>query len=233
MNRQHAAVLKAYLCDGWSHRQIQERILGIDAPERGGGYEAMRILHGYGVTGEYKSSLYGRTFNPEAFESSGNIRNYCETILKQFGGGYKMANKARVDGQLTALAGEFFVAAELLRRGLQTSVTFGNAKAIDLLAHNPIVNCTFKVQVKALRKMNWFLISPAAIKEDNIYVFVLLNNPGEAVRYFIVPGAVLQNEAQQFGKDFQHPTMPGIHPKQLGSFEDAWHYFDQPVTLCA
>jgi hypothetical protein len=57
----------------------------------------------------------------------------------------------RVDGQVTALAGEFFVAAELLKRGLQTSVTFGNAKAIDLLAYNPKTKRTFTVQVKALR----------------------------------------------------------------------------------
>ena len=33
--------------------------------------------------------------------------------------------KNRADGQLSALAGEFFVAAELLKRELQTSVTFG------------------------------------------------------------------------------------------------------------
>ena len=31
--------------------------------------------------------------------------------------------------QMTGLAGELFVAAELLKRGLQTSITFGNAKA--------------------------------------------------------------------------------------------------------
>lgn len=58
--------------------------------------------------------------------------------------------KARIDGQLTALAGELFVAAELLRRGLQTSVTFGNAKAIDLFAHNPRSGISFNVQVKSL-----------------------------------------------------------------------------------
>ncbi len=46
--------------------------------------------------------------------------------------------KARVDGNITGLAGELFVAAELLKRGLQTSITFGNAKQIDLFAHNPI-----------------------------------------------------------------------------------------------
>jgi len=41
------------------------------------------------------------------------------------------------DRQMTGLSGELFVAAELLKRGLQTSITFGNAKAIDLLTFNP------------------------------------------------------------------------------------------------
>ena len=44
--------------------------------------------------------------------------------------------KPRIDGQITGLAGELFVAAELLKRGLQTSVTFGNAKSVDLLAYD-------------------------------------------------------------------------------------------------
>ena len=64
----------------------------------------------------------------------------------------KAGKLKRVDGQITGLAGELFVAAELLKRGLQTSVTFGNAKAIDLFAFNPDTGRTFTVQVKALRK---------------------------------------------------------------------------------
>lgn len=136
-------------------------------------------------------------------------------------------SKKRIDGQLSALAGEFFVAAELLKRGLQTSVTFGNAKSIDLLAHNPAIDHTFPVQVKALRKTNYFLINRDRIKKGHIYVFALLNEPGKPVEYFVVPGAVLIDEASRFGKDFAHPTLPGIHPKRLKEFADAWHYFDR------
>jgi hypothetical protein len=136
-------------------------------------------------------------------------------------------HKAPADGQISGLAGEFFVAAELLKRDLQTSVTFGNAKAIDLLAHNPVIHHTFPVQVKTLRKTNYFLINRNRIHPAHIYVFVLLNKPGECVRYFIVPGLVLVNEPERFGKDFQHPTLPEIHPKRLAEFENAWHYFDK------
>lgn len=133
--------------------------------------------------------------------------------------------KERVDGQMTGLAGELFVAAELLKRKLQTSITFGNAKQIDLFAHNSKTGKSFNVQVKALRARNYFPINPTKIQEQNIYVFVLLRKPGETVQYFVVPGKVLAEEQQKFGKDFQHPTFPGIHPKSLEEFAERWEIF--------
>ncbi len=136
----------------------------------------------------------------------------------------------RVDGQVTGLAGELFVAAELLKRGLQTSVTFGNAKAIDLLAFNEETGRTFTVQVKALRKKNFFLIAHAKVKPQHVYVFVLLNKPDEAVEYFIVPGAILAAEPERFSKWFLDPKMPGIHPNVLQEqgFLNAWRVFHEP-----
>lgn len=81
MNQKEVNVLTAYLCEARSHRHIQQKILGIDAPTRGGGYEAMRILHRYGITGKYKGCLRGRSFDPESLVRVGNIgiylRNHC------------------------------------------------------------------------------------------------------------------------------------------------------------
>ena len=37
-------VIRAYLVDGRSHRDIQKTILGIPAPSRGGGFVAMNIV---------------------------------------------------------------------------------------------------------------------------------------------------------------------------------------------
>jgi hypothetical protein len=76
MKAKEAEVIEAYLCYGFSQRKIQEDILGIDAHERGGGYEAWRILQSYGITGEHKSALQGKKFDPQAFEAAGSIRNY-------------------------------------------------------------------------------------------------------------------------------------------------------------
>lgn len=139
------------------------------------------------------------------------------------------AKKPRADAQLSGLAGELFVAAELLKRGFQTSITFGNAKAIDLLVHNPKIEHTFTVQVKALRAPNYFLIAHGAVRSKDIFVFVLLNKPGVPVRYFVVPGAILANEPERFGRYFVDLKMPGIHSKILENmpeFVDGWHCFE-------
>lgn len=133
----------------------------------------------------------------------------------------------RADGQVTGLAGELFVAAELLKRGLQTSVTFGNAKAIDLLAYNPATNRTFTVQVKSVRKRNAFPISHARVEANHIYIFVILNKPEVAVQYFVVPGALLAHQPERFTKWFTDPKFPGIPPAALEEFENAWEVFDE------
>ena len=131
----------------------------------------------------------------------------------------------KADRQLTALAGEFFVAGELSKRGLQTSVTFGNAKAIDLLAHNPRTRRTFAVQVKTLRYRNYFLVDPRRVEADYVYVFALLNKPGVPVEYYVVCGGELLADPSRFD---QHPSLPGIHPSRLEDFRDNWELFEEP-----
>ena len=78
MNQREVNVLTAYLCEARSHRNIQEKILGIDAPTRGGGYETMRILHRYGITAKYKGYFRNKSFDPEALIRVGNIGTYLQ-----------------------------------------------------------------------------------------------------------------------------------------------------------
>lgn len=136
--------------------------------------------------------------------------------------------KQRSDGQISGLAGELFVAAELLKRGLQTSVTFGNAKAVDLLAYDDRTDKSFSVQVKTVRSKNYFLINHAKIKPSHVYVFVILNKPGQPVQYYVVPGAKLKNDPQDFGAAFSDPKLPGIYPKVLErlGYENKWDTFE-------
>ena len=139
--------------------------------------------------------------------------------------------KPRADGQMSGLSGELFVAAELLKRGCQASITFGNAKSIDLLVHNPRIDRTFTVQVKALRNPNYFLLRHSAVGKNHIYVFVLLNKPDEPVKYYVVPGSILHSEPKRFDRWFLDEKMPGIHSKTLDAmpeFVNAWSHFEDP-----
>ena len=113
----------------------------------------------------------------------------------------KRVSKQRSDGQKSGLAGEFFVAAELLKRGLQTSLTLGNAKSIDLFATND-KGTSFTIQVKALRIPNYFSIDLERVQDACYYVFVVLNKPDVPPDYYIVPGCDLRSDPAKFGKWF-------------------------------
>jgi putative restriction endonuclease len=83
MNEIDFKVIEAYLIHGWSHRKIQSEILEIEAPERGGGFEAMQILHRFGITGEFKNILAGQELNRELFQQSNNIEIYLDRLRNE------------------------------------------------------------------------------------------------------------------------------------------------------
>jgi len=82
---------------------------------------------------------------------------------------------AEIHKNSTGLSGEYFVAAELYRRGWSVAITLGNAKSIDLFAEKN--GKAVSIQVKSLfkRSNNSFPISKKSLKENCIYVFVILN----------------------------------------------------------
>jgi len=145
--------------------------------------------------------------------------------MAEKGGPVKRGARTRADGQLSGLSGEFFVAAELLKRGLQAAPTLGNAKSIDLFAFNPTTRKQFTIQVKTLRAPNYFLIGASEILESQIYVFVLLNPDSAPPTYFIVPGETLASKSGEFGRYFHDVKMPGIAVKHLRPFENNWDVF--------
>jgi hypothetical protein len=79
--------------------------------------------------------------------------------------------KRRMDSQKSGLAGELFVAAELLKRGLQVSLTLGNAKSIDLFAYSEQSKKTYTIQVKTLRKSNCYPLQIQNVVANCVYVF--------------------------------------------------------------
>src|ERR1700730_1910834 len=91
----------------------------------------------------------------------------------------------------TGVAGEYFVAAELSRRGFVASLTLRNTRGIDVLASNADATKSVGIQVKtsqvALKEdrrysdAHWMLNVKAetAIGTNLFYVFVVLPEQGE------------------------------------------------------
>jgi hypothetical protein len=129
------------------------------------------------------------------------------------------------------MAGEFLTAGKLFKRGYQVAVTMGNAKAIDLFAHNPDTDKSFTVQVKALRKKNCFPLRKEDIKPDHVYVFIILNAGSPTEDYFILWGkTILKDVNRFFGTSYTREkpsSFPGINYGPLKEFKDNWALFDE------
>jgi hypothetical protein len=130
------------------------------------------------------------------------------------------------------MAGEFLTVGKLFKRGYQASVTFGNAKAVDILVYNPEIDKTFNVQVKTLRKKNCFPMRKESINRNHIYVFIILNAWGKPEDFFIVPGHELKDNINKFyGASYRDPdkpsNMPAINYGPLASYKDNWQVFDK------
>ncbi len=106
---------------------------------------------------------------------------------------------AEIQRSSTGLSGEYFVAAELLRRGYSMGITMGNAKAIDILAEKN--GNQFIIQVKAIFKrknVGWPMMTDK-VNESIFYVFVNLN--GDKMTepdYFIATGIEAKQKVKQY-----------------------------------
>jgi hypothetical protein len=106
----------------------------------------------------------------------------------------KQATKVlKVSTILTGVSGEYFVAAELSRRGYVASVTLRNTRGIDILASNADATKSVGIQVKTIQVGKEWILSEAAEADSaaNLYyAFVRLNGRG-VPDYYIVPRAIV------------------------------------------
>lgn len=137
--------------------------------------------------------------------------------------------KKRRDNQKSGLAGELFVAAELLKRDYQVSLTLGNAKSIDLFAYSEPDDKTYEIQVKTLRTSNCYLLQLKDIIPDHVYVFVLLHKVGQPVEYFILTGQeIIDHQETLYGKGGGNILMAGILMTPLKAYKNRWELFGGP-----
>ncbi len=105
-----------------------------------------------------------------------------------------MTESRGVRNQQVARAGEYFVAAELNKRGAFAVTFSGNMPKIDIIACSNDESRTVYIQVKTKRGgKNWHSSivgsQPAETKDDehNFWVFVNLGDEQTPPRYWIVP----------------------------------------------
>ena len=91
---------------------------------------------------------------------------------------------------LTGVAGEYFVAGELSRRGYIASITLRNTRGIDILVSNADATRQVAIQVKTSQgsRPQWVLNKKAEdFYADNLfYIFVNLKSPEERPDFYIV-----------------------------------------------
>ena len=96
---------------------------------------------------------------------------------------------------LAGVAGEYFVAAELSRRGHIASISLRNTRGIDILATNAEASRSVTIQCKTnqLSRTSWMLNDKCEsfASDTHFYVFVVLDGPLERPRFHVVPSAAV------------------------------------------
>jgi predicted AAA+ superfamily ATPase len=122
----------------------------------------------------------------------------------------------------TGISAEFFVAAELARRGFNVTLTFGNTKSIDLIIEKE--GRLIPVQVKGIQRIKsicWNISMDKLDPKNILYILVNLNADSlEQPEYFILT----ENEVREHFKptNSKRDYLDYNYAKKLG-FQDAWH----------
>jgi len=106
------------------------------------------------------------------------------------------SKKIKSDSILTGVAGEYFVGAELTKRGYIASITLRNTKGIDILVSNRKATKSAGIQVKSTRYSNarvWILNEKAEkyFADNLFYVFVNLKEGDQRPDFFIAPSKIV------------------------------------------
>jgi len=100
----------------------------------------------------------------------------------------------RLPTTLVGIAGEYFVAAELSRRGYVASITLRNTRGIDILASNRDATKSVGIQVKTKLgvEAKWIMAKKAEtdLAPNLFYVFVAFRD-FDPPQFFIVPRDVV------------------------------------------
>ncbi len=133
-----------------------------------------------------------------------------------------MAGSRGARNQQVARAGEYFVVAELNKRGAFAVPFAGNMPRIDIIACNSEECRTIHIQVKTKRGgKNWHSSivgsQPTAPKDDehNFWVFVDLGDVQTSPRYWIVPEWWIRDDIYQAHQAYLKSTVEYVLEIQI------------------
>jgi predicted AAA+ superfamily ATPase len=126
---------------------------------------------------------------------------------------------AEIPRNNTGLSGEYFVAAELYRRGWSVGMTIGNAKAVDLYAEKE--NRRIAIQVKSIYKKRnvGFPIMKDQIRDDCFYIFVNLNADKMGMPDFYI---CTSSEAKARVKQYETRGIINLSSLNSEEFKNNW-----------
>jgi hypothetical protein len=135
---------------------------------------------------------------------------------------------------LCGVSGEYFVAAELSRRGYIASLTLRNTRGVDILASNANATHSVGIQVKTAQGGKSWMLTAKAEKDaatNLFYVFVRLNALDEP-HYYVVPRQIVSRYiAKRHREWLKKPGRKGQAHKDttirhfrddLGEYRDRW-----------
>lgn len=143
-----------------------------------------------------------------------------------------MAKRARLSAGLSGVAGEYFVAAELSRRGYVASITLRNTRGIDILASNVDATRSVGIQVKCTQGgFDSWLVGTLRLDElasNLFFVFVSMNGMG-APTYYVVPK---RDVAEYVASRSKQALRMQKFADREGKYRDRWDLLelDAPVT---
>lgn len=133
---------------------------------------------------------------------------------------------------LTGVAGEYFVAAELSRRGYIASISLRNTRGIDILVTNQNASRSITIQCKTKQggEKSWGLDKKCEdfFAPDHYYVFVALTEENERPSFHIIPSDTLAKLiADSHQRYLQKPRNDGrpradTRMRRFSDFEDKY-----------
>jgi hypothetical protein len=114
----------------------------------------------------------------------------------------KTKSMQKIPSILAGVAGEYFIAAELSRRGWIASISLRNTRGIDVLVTNSDASHSITIQCKTTQGSErvWMLNERCErfVSDDHFYVFVRLRDEFARPCYHVVPSKVVADHIQYF-----------------------------------